>query len=80
MNTQELTGKLARWPRAAEVRIHGRASGRSGRHERDCLSHYPLPSAAYAQLLDWTKGEVMAPATFLAMMVWMASPTETGLD
>ena len=35
----------------------------------DCLSRYPLPSAANAPVLDWTKGEVLAPVTFLALMV-----------
>ena len=35
----------------------------------DCLSTYPLPSSADAPTLDWTKGEILAPATFLAFMV-----------
>ena len=42
----------------------------------DCLSRYPLPSAANAPLLDWTKGEVLAPVTFLALMVGAAPATD----
>ena len=42
----------------------------------DCLSRYPLPSAANALALDWTKGEVLAPATFLAMMAGAAPSTD----
>ena len=42
----------------------------------DCLSRHPLPSAANAPVLDRTKGEVQAPATFLAMMVGAAPSTD----
>ena len=35
----------------------------------DCLSRYPPPSTFDVPLLDCNKGEVMAPTTFLAMMV-----------
>ena len=41
----------------------------------DCLNRYPLSSAANAPVLDWTKGEVLAPATFLALMVGAAPTT-----
>ena len=34
----------------------------------DCLSRYPLSSSAKALVLDWEKGEILAPATFLAFM------------
>ena len=35
----------------------------------NCLRRCPLPSAADAPTLDWTKGEIMAPAIFLSFMV-----------
>ena len=35
----------------------------------DCLSRYPLPSDADALSMDWSKGEKMPVATFLAFMV-----------
>ena len=35
----------------------------------DCLSRYPLPSDAGAPSMDWSKGEIMPVATFLAFMV-----------
>ena len=35
----------------------------------DCLSRYPLPSDADAPLMDWSKGEIIPAATFLAFMV-----------
>ena len=44
----------------------------------DCLSRYPLPSDAVASVLDWTKGEIMAPTTFLAFMVGNHLTTHPG--
>ena len=35
----------------------------------DCLNRYPLPSDAGAPSVDWSKGEIMPVATFLAVMV-----------
>ena len=34
----------------------------------NCLSRYPLPSDAGAPAMDWSKGEIMPVATFLAFM------------
>lgn len=37
-------------------------------------------SAADAPLLEWEKGEVMAPDTFLAFMVGTTTPTEPVME
>ena len=70
MTTQKLTGKLARWSlllQEYDFTVEHRAG--SDNTNADCLSRYPLPSSASTPILDWTKGEIMAPATFLAFMV-----------
>ena len=46
----------------------------------DSLSRYPIPSAADAPLLDWTKGEVLAPTTFLALMAGTTTPTDVSKE
>ena len=77
MTTQKLTGKLARWSlllKEYDFTVEHRAG--TANTNADCLSRYPLPSAADALVLDWTKGEVLAPATFLAMMVGAAPSTD----
>ena len=43
----------------------------------ECLSRYPLPSSAQAPILDWTKGEIMPPATYFAMMADFSDTTTT---
>ena len=44
----------------------------------DCLSRYPLPSDADALSMDWSKGEIMPVATFLAFMVGAPHTTSGG--
>ena len=44
----------------------------------DCLSRYSLPSDADAPLMDWSKGEIMLAATFLAFMVGVTTTTPAG--
>ena len=56
----------------SRIRLHGGASGGEGNTNADCLSRYPLPSSAKAPVLDWGKGEILAPATFLAFMASVA--------
>ena len=75
MTTQKLTGKLARWSlllQEYDFTVEHRAG--TANTNADCLSRYPLPSSANAPMLEWTKGEVLAPVTFLALMV-RAAPT-----
>ena len=70
MTTQKLTGKLARWSlllQEYDFTVEHRA--RTDNTNADCLSRYPLPSSASTPILDWTKGEIMASATFLALVV-----------
>ena len=77
MTTQKLTGKLARWSlllQQYDFTVEHRAG--TANTNADCLSRYPFPSAANAPVLDWTKGEVLAPATYLAMMVGAAPSTD----
>ena len=69
MTTQKLTGKLARWSlllQEYDFTVEHRAG--TANTNADCLSRYPLSSEADAPLLDWAKGEVLAPVTFLAFM------------
>ena len=40
----------------------------------DCLNRYPLASEAGAPVLDWTRGEVLPVATYLAFMAGVGSP------
>ena len=77
MKTQKLTGKPARWSlllKEYDFIVEHRAG--SDNTNADCLSRYPLPSEADAPILDWTKGEIMAPATHLAFMVGETEQTE----
>ena len=46
----------------------------------DYRSRCPLPSTTDAPLLDRIKGEVLAPATFLAFMVEATTPTEPAME
>ena len=70
MTTEKLTGKLARWSLLLQE-YDFTVEHRKGidNTNADCLSRYPLPSDADAPLMDWSKGEIMAPAAFLARMV-----------
>ena len=43
----------------------------------DCLSRYPRPSTDEAPFLYLTKGEIMALATYVAMMARGANPLHT---
>ena len=69
MTTEKLTGKLARWSLLLQE-YDFTVEHRPGKENTnaDCLSRYPLSSSAKAPVLDWGKGEVLAPATFLAFM------------
>ena len=69
MTTQKLTGKLARWSLLLQE-FDFSVTHRAGvdNLNADCLSRYPLPSTAEAPFLDWAKGDILAPTTFLAMM------------
>ena len=44
----------------------------------DCLSRYPLPSDAGAPAMDWSKGEIMPVATFLAFMAGVTNNAAEG--
>ena len=46
----------------------------------DCLSRYLLPSDAGAPAMDWSKGEIMPVATFLAFMAGATSRAAGGGD
>ena len=77
MTIQKLTGKLAKWSlllQEYDFTVEHRAG--TANTNADCLSRYPLLSAADAPVLDWTKGENLAPTTFLAMMVGAAPSTD----
>ena len=77
MTTQKLTRKLAQWSlllQEYDFTVEHRAG--TANTNAECLSRYPLPSAANAPVLDWTKGEVLAPVTFLAMMVGSMPSTD----
>ena len=79
MTTQKLTGKLARWSlllQEYDFTVEHRAG--TDNTNADCLSRYPLISDAAAPVLDWTKGEILAPATFLAFMVGNADKAPPG--
>ena len=69
MTTEKLTGKLARWSLLLQE-YDFTVEHRKGvdNTNADCLSRNPLPSDADAPLMDWSKGEIMAPAAFLALM------------
>ena len=78
MTTQKWTGTMARWSLLIQeydfVVAH-----RTGEENTNanCLSHNPLPFSTHL-LLDWSKGEVMAPSTYLAMMVGLSTPMHDG--
>ena len=44
----------------------------------DCHSRYPLPFDADAPSMDWSKGEIMPVATFLAFMVGVSQAAAGG--
>ena len=44
----------------------------------DCLRRYPLPLKANAPIMDWTKGGIIAPTTYLSFMVGHPPPTQEG--
>ena len=70
----KLTGKLARWSlllQEYDFTVEHRAG--VDNTNADFLSRYPLPSAADAPTLDWTKGEILAPVSFLSFMVGIPS-------
>ena len=79
MTTTKLTGKLARWSlllQEYDFKVEHWAGAKNT--NADCLSRYPLPSAADAPILDWTKGEIMAPTTFLSFMVGLSTSSSKG--
>ena len=78
MTTQKLTEKMARWSlllQEYDFDVLHRA--RVENTNADCLSRYPLPSSAQAPILDWTKGEVIPPATYLALMADLPNASTT---
>ena len=70
MTTTKLTRKLARWSLLLQeydfIMEHRKGVVNTN---ADCLSRYPLPSNADAPSMDWSKGEIIPVATFLAFMV-----------
>ena len=75
MTMQKLSGKLARWSlllQEYDFTVKHRAG--TDNTNVDCLSRYPLQSSAHAPILDWTRGEILAPASFLALMVGNTPP------
>ena len=79
MTTTKLTGKLARWSLLLQE-YDFTVEHRKGieNTNADCLSRYPLPSDARAPAMDWSKGEIMPVATFLAFMVGVPHATLGG--
>ena len=76
MTTQKLTGKLARWSLLLqEYDFHVEHRAGTANTNADYLSRYPLESTEDAPELERTKGEVLAPANFLALMVGTAGST-----
>ena len=69
MTTEKLTGKLARWSLLLQE-YDFTVEHRPGKENTNagCLSRCLLPSLAKAPVLDWRKGEILAPATFPAFM------------
>ena len=70
MTTTKLTGKLARWSLLLQ-QYDFTVEHRKGVESTNAgyLSRYPLPSDTGAPSMDWSKGEIMPVATFLAFMV-----------
>ena len=69
MTTQKLTEKMARWSlllQEYDFDVVHRAGVENT--NADCLSRYPLESTKAAPILDWTKGEILPPATYFALM------------
>ena len=79
MTTQKLTGKLARWSLLLQEYdfVVAHRAGLENMNA-DCLSRYPLPSTVAAPVLDWSKGEILEPVTFLAMMVGLVCRAPNG--
>lgn len=78
MTTQKLTKKLARSSlllQENDFTVEHRA--RKDNTNADCLSRDPLSSNTATLVLGWTKGEIVALATFLAFMVGNADQTPT---
>ena len=74
MTTQKLPRKLAQWsllPQDYDFVVAHWAGVEI--LNADCLIRYPLPSLAKVFFLDWAKGDVMALATFMSMMVGLAN-------
>ena len=73
MTTEKLTRKLARWSLLLQE-YDFTVEHRKGvdNTNADCFSRYPLPSDAGAPLMDWSKGEIMQPASWLAFKVGVA--------
>ena len=79
MTTTKLTGKLARWSlllQEYDFTVEHRKGVENT--NADCLSRYPLPSDADAPSMDWSIGEIMPVATFLAFMVGVPHTTAEG--
>ena len=73
MTTKKLTRKLARWsPLLQEYDFTVEHRKGVDNTNANCLSRYPLPSDADAPLMDWSKGEIMQPATMLAFTAGLA--------
>lgn len=70
MTTHKITGKLARWSLLQHeydfVVVHRAGIDNT---DADCFSGYSLQSSGGAPVLEWSKGEVLALATYLAMMM-----------
>ena len=79
MTTTKLTGKLARWSLLLQE-YDFTVEHRKGvdNTNADCLSRYPLPSDADAPSMDWSKGEIMPVATFLAFMAGVTNGATGG--
>ena len=75
MTTQKLTGKMARWSlllQEYDFTVQHRAGTENA--NADCLSRYPLTSEAGAPILEWSRGEVLSVASYLACMAAVGSP------
>ena len=79
MTTQKLMGRLARWRlllQAYDFVVAHRVSAKNT--NANYLSRYPLTSSTGAPMLDCSKGEVMAPTTYLEMMVGLSTLVRDG--
>ena len=75
MTTQKLTGKMARWSLLLQEYDFG-VQHRAGvdNTNADSLSRFPLVSAEYASILDWSRGEI---PTYLTVMAALGATTPT---